>query len=170
MSNQLENISESEYTDVEDDMFDETLMYDSASFTDDSESFADDSESYDDKSESYDDNSESFADNSESFADSPLSMEENNKSAMENLKNGDNIETETLKQQFVNEMITKETSQIEVKSTSDNLLISNPASAAIVQESTTSKGIYEYIRFALFFNLNIQNHFGAVLLAFAKGQ
>ena len=170
MSNQLENISESEYTDVEDDMFDETLMYDSASFTDDSESFADDSESYDDKSESYDDNSESFADNSESFADSPLSMEENNKSAMENLKNGDNIETETLKQQFVNEMITEETSQIEVKSTSDNLLISNPTSAAIVQESTTSKGIYEYIRFALFFNLNIQNHFGAVLLAFAKGQ
>ena len=142
MSNQLEDISESEYTDVEDDMFAETLMYDSGSFTDDSESLTDDSESFTDDSESYDDNSESFADNSESFADnSPLSMEESDKSPVENLKNRDSIETTTLKKQFVNEVIAEDTTKIEVKSTSDNLLISNPTSEEIVQESTTTKGI-----------------------------
>ena len=80
---------------------------------------------------------------------------------MENLKNGDNIETTTLKKQFLNELIAEDTTKIEVKSTSDNLLISNPTSEEIVQESTTTKGIYKYIRFDLFFNSNIQNHFGA---------
>ena len=84
------------------------------------------------------------------------------------MKNRDSIETTTLKKQFVNELITEDTTKIEVKSTSDNLLISNPTSEEIDQESTTTKGIYEYIRFAIFFNSNIQNHFGAALLTFVR--
>ena len=68
-------------------------------------------------------------------------MEESDKSPVENLKNRDSIETTTLKKQFVNEVIAEDTTKIEVKSTSDNLLISNPTSEEIVQESTTTKGI-----------------------------